>query len=78
VCSSFFSYRIFIRWQREVEKLIYGCQTLKEWKKLNYVLNCEFADYHYPSEMENVLHAVLENRLSVLKLTVQQAVFQVI
>ncbi|QSJ16914.1 hypothetical protein JYQ62_35530 [Nostoc sp. UHCC 0702] len=78
VCSSFFSYRIFTRWQREVKKLIYGCHTLKEWKKLNYLLNYEFAYYHYPSEMKNVLHTALENRLSVLKLTAQQAVFQVI
>lgn len=78
VCSSFFSYRIFPRWQREVEKLIYSCQTAKEWKKLNYLLHCEFTCYCYPREMENVLYTALENRLSALKLTAQQAVFLVI
>ena len=30
ICSSFFSYRIFARWQKEAEKLIYTCQTLRE------------------------------------------------
>ncbi len=76
ICSSFFSYRIFARWQQEVEKLIYTCETLKEWEKLNYVMKYEFAYYHYPSEIEDTLHAILENHLSVLKATVQQVVLQ--
>lgn len=37
----------------------------------------EFAYYHYPSEIEDILHAILENHLSVLKGTVQQVVLQV-
>ncbi|MEH2232395.1 MAG: hypothetical protein V7K71_22670 [Nostoc sp.] len=78
ICSSFFSYRIFARWQEEVEKLIYTCETLKEWAKLNYLMKYEFAYYHYPSEIEDILHAILENHLSVLKATVQQVVLQVI
>ncbi|MEH2292294.1 hypothetical protein [Nostoc sp.] len=76
ICSSFFSYRIFARWQEEAQKLIYTCQTLKEWAKLNYVMNYEFAYYHYPSQMEDALHAILENHLYVLKATVQQVVLQ--
>ncbi|MCG6135559.1 MAG: hypothetical protein MET45_12995 [Nostoc sp. LLA-1] len=76
VCSSFFSYRIFARWHREVEKLIYCCQTLKEWKRLNYVIKYEFLYYHYPSEIQDALQAALENRLYVLKYTEAQAVFQ--
>ncbi|MEH2236311.1 hypothetical protein [Nostoc sp.] len=76
ICSSFFSYRIFARWQEEAEKLIYACQTLKEWAKLNYVMKYEFAYYHYPSEIEDALHAILENHLCVLKATVQQVVLQ--
>ncbi|MEH2116644.1 hypothetical protein [Nostoc sp.] len=66
ICSSFFSYRIFARWQQEAEKLIYAYQTLKEWAKLNYVMKYEFAYYHYPSEMEDALYAILENQLYVL------------
>ncbi|MBW4643383.1 MAG: PepSY domain-containing protein [Goleter apudmare HA4340-LM2] len=78
VCSSFFSYRIFIRWQKEVEKLISSCQTLKDWTKLNYFMRYEFVYYYYPREIEETLQAALENRLSVLDLTAPQAVFQVI
>ncbi|MBN3949654.1 MAG: hypothetical protein HWQ38_25575 [Nostoc sp. NMS7] len=76
VCSSFFSYRIFARWQEEAEKLIYTCQTLKGWAKINYLMKYEFAYYNYPSEMEDALHAILENHLSVLKVTAQQVVLQ--
>jgi hypothetical protein len=76
ICSSFFSYRIFARWQKEVETLIYTCQTLKEWAKLNYVMKYEFAYYHYPSEIEDTLHTILQNHLSVLKATIEQVVLQ--
>ncbi|MEH2373393.1 hypothetical protein [Nostoc sp.] len=76
ICSSFFSYRIFARWQEEAQKLIYTCQTLKEWARLNYVMKYEFAYYHYPREMEDALHAILENHLCVLKVTALQVVLQ--
>jgi hypothetical protein len=76
VCSGFFSYRIFTRWQIEVEKLIERCQTLKEWRHLNHIMQYEFAYYPYPRDMDNALHNALENRLCVLEETTQQAVFQ--
>jgi len=76
ICSSFFSYRIFGRWQQEVENLIYTCQTLKEWARVNYVMKYELAYYSYPSEIEDALCAALENRLYVLKETLEQAVYQ--
>ncbi|BBD66855.1 hypothetical protein NIES4072_58680 [Nostoc commune NIES-4072] len=76
ICSSFFSYRIFARWQKEVEKLIYTCQTLKEWVKLNYVMKYEFAYYHYPNEIEDALDTILENHLCLLKTTEQQVILQ--
>lgn len=76
VCSGFFSYRIFTRWQIEVEKLIERCQTLKEWRHLNHIMQYEFAYYPYPKNIDNALHNALENRLCVLKETTQQAVFQ--
>lgn len=31
----------------------------------------KFAYYHYPSEMEDALYAILENQLYVLKATIQ-------
>ena len=76
VCSSFFSYRIFARWQKEVERLIYQCSTLKEWTKLNYIMNYEFAHYNYLTEIQDTLYTALENRLYVLKATAGQTVFQ--
>jgi len=75
VCSSFFSYRIFARWQTEVEKLIYCCPTLQEWQRLNHILQYEFVYYNYLSEMSDVLSTALENRLCVLKATELAAVF---
>jgi hypothetical protein len=75
VCSGFFSYRIFARWQKEAEKLIECCQTLKEWAQLNHIMHYEFAYYSYLAEIEDALHIQLENRLIVLKATTLQAVF---
>lgn len=75
ICSSFFSYRIFIRWHEEAEKLIDGCQNLKAWARLNHIMSYEFVYYNYLSEMEYALYQALENRLSELKITEQQAVF---
>lgn len=74
ICSSFFSYRIFSRWQKEVEQLVDSCLTFNEWKKLNYIMQYEFAYYHYFQEMQDAIYTALENRLSVLKITLQQAV----
>lgn len=75
VCSSFFSYRIFARWQTEVEKLIDCCNTLLEWKRLSHIMQYEFRYYDYLHEMEKVLSIALENRLCVLNATKQLAVF---
>ena len=75
VCSSFFSYRIFARWQTDVEKLINYCPTLSEWKKLNHIIQYEFTYYHYLSEISDALSNALENRLYVLQDTEEIAVF---
>ncbi|MBD2569189.1 hypothetical protein [Anabaena lutea] len=78
ICSSFFSYRIFARWHKEVEKLIDNCQNLKLWARLNHIMGYEFAYYHYLSEIEDTLQQALGNRLDVLQETSTQAVFQVV
>ncbi|MBD2664481.1 hypothetical protein B6N60_03805 [Richelia sinica FACHB-800] len=75
ICCSFFSYRIFALWQREVEKLIDNCQSLKAWARLNYLMSYEFAYYHYLGETEQALHQALENRFLVLNSTTQSAAF---
>jgi hypothetical protein len=78
ICSSFFSYRIFTRWYEEVEKLIYNCENLKAWTRLNYIMGYEFVYYNYLSEIEYALYQSLENRLSELKTTEKQAACQII
>jgi len=75
VCSGFFSYRIFARWQTEVEKLISCCQTRKEWQILNHIMQYEFAYYPYLRDMEDALQSALENRICVLNATAREAVF---
>jgi len=75
VCSGFFSYRIFARWQKEVENLIYTCSMVSELAKLNWIMGYEFAYYNYLPETEDALHRLLEDRSCVLKATTQQAVF---
>ena len=75
VCSSFFSYRIFTRWETTVVKLINCCDDIREWRRLNRIMRYEFAYYEYLEEMEKVLQTVLENRLYVLKATSEVAVF---
>ncbi|MDF5726571.1 MAG: hypothetical protein PUP92_00675 [Rhizonema sp. PD38] len=74
ICSSFFSYRIFTRWQKEVDKLVNLCPSLKELVQLNGILQYEFDYYSYPREMEDALASSIENRLSELKATARQTV----
>ncbi len=71
-CSSFYSYRIFPRWQKEVEGLIYRCLTLTDWLLLNINLTYEFNYYAYPIKMIDGLQFMLENRLYELKAAARQ------
>jgi hypothetical protein len=60
VCSGFFSYRIFIKWQTEVCQIIYSCRTLTELLRLNNILQYEFYSYPYPTEMQDFINDVFE------------------
>ncbi|KAF3885631.1 MULTISPECIES: hypothetical protein [Nostocales] len=70
VCSGFFSYRIFTKWQVEVEKLVNACQSLKEWVLLDRIMKYEFACYPYLKDMEDVLRNALKNCLYILETSV--------
>ncbi len=70
ICSSFFSYRIFERWQGEVEKLIYRTENLREFANLNHRLQHEFKRYPYSQDMKDALQDTLENREYELNLAV--------
>jgi hypothetical protein len=67
VCSGFFSYRIFKRWQVEVEEVINACQTLREWLMLAHIMKYEFAHYPYLKDIKDRLEKFLNNRLEVLE-----------
>lgn len=62
VCSSFFSYRIFARWQAELERLINACHTLKEFYSLIGYIQYELNYFPYPLEMSDAIAIALENR----------------
>ncbi len=74
VCSGFFSYRLFPTWQKEVEVLIENCPNFKRWQVLNRIMEREFDYFSYPTEMEDALHSLLQNRLCVLKTMERQTV----
>jgi len=60
VCCSFFSYRIFARWQVQVEKLISACPTLKEfYRQINYI-QYDLEHYKYSQKMSKSLPTALE------------------
>lgn len=62
VCSSFFSYRIFARWQAEVERLINACHTLKEFYRMIGYIQYDLENFPYPLEMSDAIATTLENR----------------
>jgi len=61
VCSSFFSYRIFARWQAEVEQLINACHTLKEFYRIIGYIHYDLDYFPYPLEMSDAITIALEN-----------------
>ncbi|GAA6617486.1 hypothetical protein [Scytonema sp. NUACC26] len=67
VCSGFFSYRIFRRWQVEVEEVVNACPTLREWLMLAHIMKYEFAYYPYLKDIKDRLEKVLNNRLEALE-----------
>ncbi|BAZ13969.1 hypothetical protein NIES4071_58090 [Calothrix sp. NIES-4071] len=42
VCSGFFSYRIFARWQYAVQKLVYNCGSIRELQRLSKLIEYEY------------------------------------
>ena len=73
VCSSFFSYRIFARWQAEVERLINACHTLKEFYILIGYIQYDVEHYPYPLEMSDAIAIARENRECQLRAAAREA-----
>ncbi|MBD2183587.1 hypothetical protein [Aerosakkonema funiforme] len=73
VCCSFFSYRIFARWQKAVEQLIQNCHTFGEWDRLGDVIQYDLLRFRYPVEMANKIWDMLKNRCYQIRTDLQMA-----
>lgn len=73
VCSSFFSYRIFARWQAEVERLINACHTLKDFYKTISYIQYDLDNFPYPLEMSDAIAIALENRECKLRAAARES-----
>jgi hypothetical protein len=62
VCSSFFSYRLFGRWEKAVLDLIAGWQDPKTWHCLFSAIEYEFVRFDYPTEMADWIWENLKDR----------------
>ena len=71
VCSSFFSYRIFARWQAEVERLIWACHSLKEFYKVILYIQYDLDYFPYPVEVSDAIARALENRETELRVAAE-------
>ncbi len=69
VCSSFFSYRIFERWQKAVEELIADCCTVEEWDNLGEIVEYDLVKFFYPVEMASQIWDALRDRWYGIKAT---------
>jgi hypothetical protein len=63
VCSGFFSYRIFARWQYAVQRLVYNCGSTKELKSLSDLIEYEYNHYPYPIEIQEAINNTIETCL---------------
>ncbi|MCL1474324.1 hypothetical protein [Argonema antarcticum] len=61
-CCSFFSYRIFARWQQAVEKLIADSHTISEWESLGDIIEYDLVKFPYPRQIANALWDALKHR----------------
>lgn len=62
VCCSFFSYRLFGRWEKAVLDLIAGWQDFKTWHRLLSAMEYEFLRFDYPTEMADWIWENLKDR----------------
>ena len=68
-CSSFFSYRLFARWQTEAIATILSCKDLARLTFLEEIIQYELDHFLYPVEMAD---AIWENLLDqITRLTVE-------
>ncbi|BAZ13964.1 hypothetical protein NIES4071_58040 [Calothrix sp. NIES-4071] len=60
VCSGFFSYRIFARWQFAVQRLVHNCGNTRDLQHLNNLIEYEFAHYPYPWQIREAIESTVK------------------
>ncbi len=73
VCWSFYSYRIFTRWQDAVLELIRSWIDWNTWERLAETIEYELARFNYPAEMADWIWENLKDRDLELRTTAQAA-----
>lgn len=69
-CSSFFSYRLFGRWQRETIGAIVSCRSEETFGPLVEIIQYELEHFQYPVEMADTIWDAVLNQISlVIKLS---------
>ncbi|HIK27745.1 MAG: hypothetical protein N3E45_16290 [Oscillatoriaceae bacterium SKW80] len=68
-CWSFFSYRLFLRWQNQVIALIRTWVKWETWERLVETIEYEFSRFCYSIEMRNCIwHNLLEQERNLSSL----------
>lgn len=65
-CSSFFSYRLFARWQKETIEAILSCSILQTLEPLEEIVQYEIEHFHYPVEIANAIWGALLDHITRL------------
>ncbi len=70
-CCSFFSYRLFARWQAEAIALILSCKDLQTLEPLEAIVQYDLEKFDYPVETANAIWATLLDQITRLTVEVR-------
>jgi hypothetical protein len=65
-CSSFFSYRLFARWQREAIGAIASCRSEETLDPLAAIIQYELEHFPYPLDMADAIWDALLDQISLV------------
>lgn len=73
-CSSFFSYRLFTRWQQEAIAAIASCRNPQNLAPLEAIVQYDLEHFRYPIAMSDAIWDALLNQ--IVRLTREPAIAQ--
>lgn len=65
-CSSFFSYRLFARWQEEAIRAILSCKNIQTLEPLEEIVQYDIEHFQYPVEIANAIWETLLDHITRL------------